>query len=130
MENGGGTQGRQRACELAIFGTAPANRHGRGRGAPQGGRRGMASGPCIRADWRVRVRARARGPGPVRPRPRRGARGKGEAETPQRSAVHHDAVEASVRRKDARTPRGRRGRSARTTRWARRRRQLLPFYST
>jgi hypothetical protein len=31
-----------------IFGTAPTNRRGRGRGAPQGGRRGIASGPCMR----------------------------------------------------------------------------------
>jgi hypothetical protein len=62
LENGGGTTGSTASRDLAIFGTAPAKRRGRGRGAPKGGRHGMASWPCMRTSWRVRVRARARGP--------------------------------------------------------------------
>jgi hypothetical protein len=122
--------GRRRACELAnSFGTPLANRRGRGRGHSRAD--DMAWSAALHARRLARAHPRtARGPGPVRPRPRLGARGKGEAGSPRRPAVHHEAVEASVRRKDARTPRGRRSRSARTTRWARRRCRLLPFYST
>jgi hypothetical protein len=74
LENGGGTTGSTASCDLTIFGTALLRNDADEVGAPKGGRRGMASWPCMHAGWRVRVRARARGPGPVRPRPRRGVR--------------------------------------------------------
>jgi hypothetical protein len=83
----------------------------------------VPAGACASAHGRVAPARGGLGLGAV-------YRGKGEAETPRRSAVHHEDVEASIRRKDARMPRGRHGRSARTTRGARRRRQLLSFYST
>jgi hypothetical protein len=51
--------------------------------------------------------------------PGRGIRSACGAEGPSRRRVHRDGVEASVCRKDARTPRDRRDRSARTTRGAR-----------